>query len=42
MNIVDEYTVLDADCLSDDGSDFGAGFGESGVLSDGEFYADEW
>ena len=33
---------LDADCLSDDGSDFGAGFGESGVLSDGEFYADEW
>ena len=33
---------LDADCSSDDCSDFGAGFGESGAFSDGEFYADEW
>ena len=36
--------TLIADCSSDDGSEFGAGFGygESGTLSDCEFYADEW
>ena len=33
---------LIADCLSDDGSDFGADLGESGFHSDCEFYADEW
>ena len=36
--------TLIADCSSDDGSEFGAafGYGDSGALSDCEFFADEW
>ena len=36
--------TLITDCSSDDGSEFGAafGYGESGALSDSEFFADEW